>query len=161
MTDTHIIPPADTRPPTVSGTDMTLDKTSLANDLRIACQRIARRVRFESTSELPPHLFAVLARINRVGAQTPTQLAEHDRVSTPSMTRTLNALCERGLVEKRPHPTDGRQVLIHATQEGDDVVRQTIAHRDLWMLTHIDSLSDDDLTLLRRAADLLLEVSHA
>ncbi|MDO5678459.1 MAG: MarR family transcriptional regulator [Propionibacteriaceae bacterium] len=138
-----------------------LDKPALANDLRIACQRIARRVRFESTSDLPPHLFGVLARVHRVGPQTPTQLAEHDRVSTPSMTRTLNALCERGLVEKQPHPSDGRQVLITATAEGADVVQQTIAHRDLWMLTHIESLDDDALALLRKAANLLLEVSHA
>lgn len=159
MTDTTLS--TTNQPLTTSDPDMPLDKTALANDLRIACQRIGRRVRFESTSDLPPHLFAILARIKRVGPQTPTQLAEHDRVSTPSMTRSLNALCERGLVEKQPHPTDGRQVLIHATPEGEDVVRQTIAHRDLWMLTHIESLSDDDLALLRRAADLLLEVSHA
>lgn len=153
MTDTS------TSSPTTA--DMPLDKGALANDLRLACQRIARRVRFESTSELPPHLFAVLARVHRVGAQTPTQLAEHDRVSTPSMTRTLNALCERGLVEKQPHPSDGRQVLITATEEGAVVVQETIEHRDLWMLAHIDSLDADDVALLRKAATLLLEVSHA
>ncbi|HHT13101.1 MAG TPA: MarR family transcriptional regulator [Propionibacterium sp.] len=140
---------------------MPLDKPALANDLRLACQRIARRVRFESTSELPPHLFSVLARVHRVGPQTPTQLAECDRVSTPSMTRTLNALCERGLVEKQPHPSDGRQVLISPTDAGTAVVQETIAHRDLWMLAHIDSLGAEDLELLRKAADLLLEVSHA
>lgn len=153
MTDTSTSSPGTT--------DMPLDKAALANDLRLACQRIARRVRFESTSELPPHLFSVLARVHRVGPQTPTQLAEHDRVSTPSMTRTLNALCERGLVEKQPHPSDGRQVLITATADGAGVVQETIAHRDLWMLTHIDSLDDDHLALLRKAADLLLEVSNA
>lgn len=147
--------------PDITTPTTSLDKPTLANDLRLACQRIARRVRFESTSELPPHLFSVLARVQRVGPQTPTQLAEHDRVSTPSMTRTLNALCERGLVEKQPHPDDGRQVHITATQAGADVVRETITHRDLWMLTHIDSLDDDKLALLRKAADLLLEVSRA
>lgn len=154
MPDTTLIAPG-------SAPDMPLDKPALANDLRLACQRIARRVRFESTSELPPHLFSVLARVHRVGPQTPTQLAECDRVSTPSMTRTLNALCERGLVEKQPHPSDGRQVLISPTDAGTAVVQETIAHRDLWMLAHIDSLGAEDLELLRKAADLLLEVSHA
>lgn len=138
-----------------------LDKPALANDLRIACQRIARRVRFESTSDLPPHLFAILARVHRVGPQTPTQLAAHDCVSTPSMTRSINSLCERGLVAKLPHPDDGRQVLIQVTASGADAVRETISQRDQWMLHHIDSLADDQLELLRRAADLLLEVSHA
>ena len=134
---------------------------TLANDLRVACQRIARRVRFESTSDVAPHQFSVLVGLLNGGPLTPTQLAGRDSVSTPSMTRTLNALCERGLVEKQPHPSDGRQVLISPTDAGTAVVQETIAHRDLWMLAHIDSLGAEDLELLRKAADLLLEVSHA
>lgn len=154
MTDATISAPG-------SATQLAIDRLSLANDLRLACQRIARRVRFESTADLPPHMFAVLARVNRVGPQTPTQLAEHDRVSAPSMTRTINALCERGLVEKQPHPSDGRQVLVTATAGGAELVAQTISQRDLWMLTHIGSLDEASLTLLRQAADLLMEVSNA
>lgn len=133
----------------------------LATDLRLACQRIARRVRFESTSEVAPHQFSVLVSLRRSGPQTPTQLANHDQVSTPSMTRTLNCLVDRGLVERVPHPVDRRQVLVELTESGLDVVEQTIARRDLWMVNHLASLSDDQLKLLRQAADLLLEVSVA
>lgn len=134
---------------------------ALANDLRLACQRIARRVRFESTSAVAPHQFSVLVFLNRVGPQTPSQLAAHDKVSAPSMTRTVNCLAEDGLVEKFPHPEDGRQVLVRATEAGLAVVRDTIAQRDSWMLTHIEGLSAEQLALLRQAADLLLEVSDA
>ena len=52
-------------------------------------------------------------------------------------------------------------MLIRATDEGRALVEQTIAERDQWMLTHIDALSAEDLTTLRKAADILLEVSHA
>ena len=133
----------------------------LANDLRIACQRIARRVRFESTTDVAPHQFSVLVSLHRLGPRTPTQLAEADRVSTPSMTRTVNCLADAGLVERSPHPDDRRQVLVSLTAAGDQVIEDTVASRDVWMLNHLDGLDPDQLDLLRRAADLLLEVSHA
>ena len=37
----------------------------LANDLRLACQLISRRVRFESTSDIPPHQISVLFAVRR------------------------------------------------------------------------------------------------
>ncbi|NHB84800.1 MarR family transcriptional regulator [Tessaracoccus sp. HDW20] len=134
---------------------------TLANDLRLACQRIARRVRFESTTAVAPHQFSVLVYLHRIGPQTPTQLAAHDRVSAPSMTKTVNCLAEDGLVERFPHPDDRRQVLVRPTEAGHAVIRDTIAQRDTWMLEHLEGLSEEQLTLLRSAADLLLEVSDA
>lgn len=134
---------------------------SLANDLRLACQRIARRVRFESTSQVAPHQFSVLTYLQKVGPQTPTQLAAHDRVSAPSMTRTINCMVDEGLVERLPHPDDRRQILVTPTDRGHEIIGETIASRDTWMLTHLDGLGPDELTLLRRATDILLEVSNA
>lgn len=134
------------------------DFAQLANDLRIACQRIARRVRFEGTGPVAPHQFSVLAKTTDAGL-TPTALAEAERVSTPSMTRTVNGLVERGLVERLPHPDDGRQVVVCATAEGRELVARVMADRDTWMARHLDGLSDDDLAALRRATDILLEVA--
>lgn len=144
---------------TASEPDPTLDRATLANDLRIACGRISRRVRFESKSTVAPHQFSVLVGVYNNGPQTPTQLAAHDRVSTPSMTRTVNCLVDDGLVERVAHPDDGRQVLVQLTDAGRRVVDETRASRDTWMLEHIESLEPEQLALLRQAADLLLEVS--
>ena len=77
------------------------------------------------------------------------------------MTRTVNCLADRGLVERSQHPDDGRQILVSITPEGTRVVEETIASRDTWMLAHIAALDDAQLALLRRAATLLDEVSHA
>lgn len=134
---------------------------TLANDLRVACQRVARRVRFESTSDVPPHQFSVLVGLHRLGPQTPTQLAAVDAVSTPSMTRTINCLGDAGLVERVRHPEDGRQILVSITDAGQKVIDETVASRDTWMLSHIAGLDAEQLTLLRQAADLLMEVSNA
>lgn len=137
------------------------ERFALANDLRLACQRIARRVRFESTSQVAPHQFSVLAHLHHGGAQTPGQLAALDRVSAPSMTRTVNCLEADGLVARVPHPGDGRQVLVELTAAGLAIITRTIASRDTWMAAHLEGLDDDQLSLLRKAADLLLEVSRA
>ena len=135
------------------------ERFALANDLRLACKRIARRVRFESTSQVAPHQFSVLAHLHHGGAQTPGQLAALDRVSAPSMTRTVNCLESDGLVARVPHPDDGRQVLVRLTDAGLAIITNTIASRDTWMAAHLEGLDDDQLALLRKAADLLLEVS--
>ncbi|WP_394276373.1 MarR family winged helix-turn-helix transcriptional regulator [Luteococcus sp.] len=130
----------------------------LANDLRLACQRIARRVRFEGTQQVAPHQFSVLVRVSKTPL-TPTALAERERVSTPSMTRTVTGLVDAGLVSREPHPDDRRQVLVSITPAGQRVVTETLAERDSWMMQHLQGLDADDLALLRRAADLLLEVA--
>ena len=52
---------------------------SLSNDIRLACMRISRRVRFESDREMPPHRFSVLCRLE--GApRTNSELADMERV---------------------------------------------------------------------------------
>ena len=63
-------------------TNLDTDLLTLANDLRVACQRVARRVRFESSSDVAPHQFSVLVALRNDGALTLTQLAARDAVST-------------------------------------------------------------------------------
>ena len=74
----------------------TEELSALANDVRMVCQQISRRVRFEGTPEVAPHQFSVLVKL-RHRAWTPGELAEVERVSPPSMTRTVNCLVADGL----------------------------------------------------------------
>ena len=70
---------------------------SLASDVRIACQHVSRRVRFDNCHEIPPHHFSVLAKLAMGVANTAGELARIEEVSAPSMTRTVNSLVEAGL----------------------------------------------------------------
>ena len=63
---------------------------SLSNDIRLACMRISRRVRFESDREMAPHQFSVLCRLEGT-PRTNSELAEIERVSAPSMKRTTTS----------------------------------------------------------------------
>ncbi len=129
----------------------------LANDLRIACQRVSRRVRFESTDELAPHLVSALSQLKK-GPKTPGELAESERVAPPSMTRTVNCLVEKGLVSRDDHPSDGRSKLLELTEEGRATLTRIARARDNWMLHQLEGLTKDEQKLLREATELLNRV---
>ena len=129
----------------------------LANDLRIACQRVSRRVRFESTDELAPHLVSALSHLKK-GPLTPGQLAELERVAPPSMTRTVNCLVEKGLVARDDHPSDGRSKLLVLTDAGRATMNRIGQARDDWMLHQLEGLTKPEQDLLKEAAVLLNRV---
>ncbi|MEW1954672.1 MarR family transcriptional regulator [Terrabacter sp. NPDC080008] len=131
---------------------------SLSNDIRLACMRISRRVRFESDRELPPHQYSVLVRLEEE-PRTNSELADIERVSAPSMKRTTSALVELGLVSRADDPTDGRQVILSLTPEGLKVLRRIRRHRDEWMLSRFEHLTDEERELLQRAAVVLSKVA--
>jgi DNA-binding MarR family transcriptional regulator len=131
---------------------------SLSNDIRLACMRISRRVRFESDREMAPHQFSVLCRLEDT-PRTNSELAEIERVSAPSMKRTTAALVEGGYVARADDPTDGRQVILSLTPEGLKALRRIRRHRDEWMLARFEHLTDDERQLLQQAADVLAKVA--
>ena len=144
------IRPAETTKPT--------SLAHLANDLRLACMRISRRVRFESTQVVAPHQFSVMARLEKA-ALTPRQLADIERVSPPSMTRTVASLVESGMVEREDDPSDGRQVFISLTAQGLLLLKETRRQRDAWMATRLKGISAEEREVLVRASVILTRVA--
>ncbi|QNN49693.1 MarR family transcriptional regulator [Phycicoccus endophyticus] len=133
-------------------------KDRLTSDLRMVCMRVSRRVRFESTTEVAPHQFSVLARLED-GPRTPKEVADIEQVSAPSMSRTVSGLVERGLVDRADDPTDGRQVILSLTKAGRQTIRETRRRRDQWLATRLERLTDDERALLCRATELLERVA--
>jgi DNA-binding MarR family transcriptional regulator len=138
-----------------STTSMTrAEKDHLTSDLRMACMRISRRVRFESQAPVAPHQFSVLARLED-GPRTPKELADIERVSAPSMSRTVAGLVDAGLVDRADDPTDGRQVILSLTPEGRRTIRDTRRRRDQWLAVRLERLSDEERALMAEATALL------
>jgi DNA-binding MarR family transcriptional regulator len=100
----------------------------LATTLRISVSRLARRLRVERTvpGQAEPVLsdtqFAALATLEKHGAMSPGELAGHERVQPPSMTRVIAALEEWQLVTRAAHASDRRQVVLSVTPAGRDLV---------------------------------------
>ncbi len=134
----------------------TLDTAALAHDLRLAVMRFSRRLRHQrvDTSVTLTHLSA-LSTLKRHGAMSPGELAGHERVQPPSMTRVVVALEGMGLLTRSPHPTDGRQVVIDLTPAAEELLTAEAQAREAWLTGHLGELSDEELTVLREAATIM------
>lgn len=143
---------------TVPGADV----EALAADLRIALMRAVRRLRAEKSDEdLTDAQYAVLAYLDRHGPATPGALADFERVKPPSMTRTLAALVDLGLVARAGHPDDGRQVLVRLTESGRDTVETTRARRNTWLARRLAALDPEQRATLAAAADVLRRMAES
>jgi DNA-binding MarR family transcriptional regulator len=104
---------------------------ALAFELRETLARGTRRLRIElgpSVSQL-----AVISHLRRRGPLSTNDLAATERVRPQSMTGTVRSLEESGMVKRRPHPTDRRQVLIELTRKGIRTLDDIYAMREDWL----------------------------
>ena len=134
----------------------TLDTAALAHDLRLAVMRFSRRLRNQrvDTSVTLTHL-AALSTLKRHGRMSPGELAGHERVQPPSMTRVVVALEGMGLVTRSPHPTDGRQVVIDLTPAAEDLLGAEARAREAWLSGMLQQLTAEERAVLREAAAII------
>jgi DNA-binding MarR family transcriptional regulator len=66
---------------------------------------------------------------------------------------------EGGLVQRVPHPTDRRQVLVELTEEGHARVAEDRKRRDAWLARRLRELSKDERDALRAAAPVLQKLA--
>lgn len=145
---------------TLPASTSTPETLELAAELRVAVMRTARVLRTQATSDVvSPGQNSVLSILNKRGALTMRQLADIEHVQAPSMTRTVNHLCESGLVARTEHPTDGRLVVVDLTDAGRAVLEESRTLRSVWLASRLDALPPADRAAIRRAAELLMEMS--
>ena len=140
---------------------------ALATAMRISISRLARRLRVErlglggTETVLSDIQLAALAALARHDSMTPGELAEHEKVQPPSMTRVIAVLEERGLVRREPHATDRRQVILTVTDDGRDLVQRVRRRREAWLAQRLQELTPDERQILRAAAPILEKLSQS
>jgi len=133
---------------------------TLAGEIRVAANRLVRRLRAErGEADLPEHLFVVLTALKKFGPMTPGALAELESVRPPSMTRTVNALSELGFVEKTGDERDKRQVRVELTDRGIAEINETRRRRDAWLTKELSKLGPEDRQALASASEILKTIA--
>ena len=132
------------------------------DDLRLAILRLARRTRAERAGEdVTDGQLSVLFVLWKEGAQTLGSLAERERVTPPSMNRTVNALVEAGLVTRDSSPDDGRKVLIQSTEAGLEIAKETKRRRVAWFARQLATLTPDQRAIIDAATPILRELADS
>lgn len=127
----------------------------VAGHLRLVVARTARRLRQEADADLSPSMISALASVDRHGPVTPSELAAHERVQRPTITRVLARLEELGLIERAPDPADRRSALITASAEGRTLLRHQRSRKDQFLARRLAALEPDEVATLERAAAIL------
>lgn len=143
---------------------MTADFDDSAAELRYALFRLTRRLRtaraVDATSDAQ---LATLGALRAHGRRTLSGLAEHEHVTAPTMSATVNGLADLGLVIRVPDEDDRRRVYVELTPQGESVVSETVRKRNRLMADLIDAqrFDHDELAVLDAASALLKRMADA
>ena len=132
---------------------------SSASELRIVLGQLIRRLRAEHSFSISQG--TVLARLEREGPQTTSGLAAAERVRPQSMAHTIAELEAGGLVARRPHPLDRRQVLVEITERGVQTLTDDRKRREGWLALAIADLTPEEQETLIRAVPLFRRLAQS
>jgi len=125
-------------------------------DFSQAIGLLVRRVRAAAAShELSLTESAVMARLDKEGPATTAELARAESMKPQSMGATIAALEEMGMVERKPHATDGRQMNIVLTAKGEALRKSTKDAKRTWLAQAIAQLDKQEQATLFAAGGII------
>ncbi|MEP6842647.1 MAG: MarR family transcriptional regulator [Pseudolysinimonas sp.] len=129
------------------------------DELRMLLQRVARRIRNNRADGMMSDTqLGVLFRLE-LSPATPGQLAERDRVTPPSMNRTLNTLEAAGFVARSPDPDDARKVVVTITNSGLELIFETRRLRTRWFTQQLAELSAPERAAMEAVIPVLRRIA--
>jgi DNA-binding MarR family transcriptional regulator len=128
----------------------------LAATLRPSLLRLTRMIRNQRV-DLSVSLtqLSALSTLFKKGPMSAGELATHERVQPPSMTKVLATLEDKGLVSRGAHPTDRRQAIIVLTAAGADLLDSERRQRDAWLSQRLAKLSPHERAALHEVIPVL------
>ncbi|MEV4113411.1 MarR family transcriptional regulator [Nonomuraea sp. NPDC049695] len=140
-----------------------LDVQMVASRLQASIGLFVRRLRQPAPGELTLPEVSALTRLEQPGPATASALARAEQITPQAMGVTLAGLEERGLVERRRDPGDGRRVVMSATQAGLRALhdRRTARAEHLEKALTAGGFTAAELETLMAAAPLIERLSQS
>ena len=137
-----------------------------AAELALALRLLLRRMRSEAgtdaaAQQLTWAQLAVLRRLDYEGSATTAELARAENMKPQSMGGTISELEKLDLVERHPHETDGRQMIIRLTEAGAAMRKSTKDARVSWLAQSIAGLKAEDQSNITMAISLLKQLAES
>jgi len=128
--------------------------SDLADRLRLAVTRLARRLRQQSGVDASPTQLSALATVERQGPITLGDLAAAERVKPPTVTAAVGRLETDGFVARRSDGADRRIVRVEITPAGRKLLARTRSRKTAELERRHEGLSAEDRSTLDRAVDV-------
>lgn len=143
--------------PPATGAPAPLPDQAAVARLRLVIARLYRQMAQASSDgrDLTFAQLSALARIEEYGPLRIGELAAHEQVAAPSLTRTVHPLAAAGLIRKEPDPSDGRSWLVSVEPPGRELLGRVRRERSELLSRRMSRLSDGQLDTLRAALPVL------
>ena len=132
-------------------------------DFAMALGLLVRRIRAGTPPELQEFSWtqqAVLRRLEKNGPATSADLARAEGVRPQSMGTALGLLEKLGLIERKPHPTDGRQINMKLTARGITLRRNIKKATYAWLSGAIAELDRQEQITVFKAGELFKRMAE-
>lgn len=132
------------------------DARDTAERLHSAAVRLLRKLRRDDDKGgLGGPQASVVSVLAFGGERSLGQLAAAEQVTAPTMSRLMTQLEAQGVVERRPHPSDARGVLLRVTHKGRALLQQAQDRRLRRLEKAVARLPQEERRTLAKAAELL------
>ncbi|HEY1828470.1 MAG TPA: MarR family transcriptional regulator [Acidimicrobiales bacterium] len=134
-----------------------LGRDEVAGRLRLAVNRLHRRLRQESLAGLSPGQASTLGSVKRLGSPTLGELAAVEQVQPPTMTRMVASLTDAGLVTRSTDDSDRRSARVRITPAGTRALERIRTLKEAFLVRRLAQLTDAEQA---RAAELVELLEH-
>jgi DNA-binding MarR family transcriptional regulator len=132
------------------------DTVAVADALRPILLRVGRELRREARAEgISPEQVSLLVAIKYSPGIGVRDLAAHERISAPAMTKHVDRLERDGLVTRAQSRDDRRRIGLTLTEQGQRVLRRVRSRRTAWLATRLRGLSPAELLAVEGAIEPL------
>jgi DNA-binding MarR family transcriptional regulator len=144
-------------PPTTTSTPAAAVHEELAGRLRIAINRMQRRLRQQSLAGLSPAQASALGTVSRLGSPTLGELAATEQVQPPTMTRIVASLSDAGMVRRVTDDADRRSARVRITPAGTRALERIRTLKNAFLVRRLSELTAEEQD---RAAELVALLEH-
>ena len=133
-------------------------------ELALAFGLLVRRMRAAAPSAVRDFSWtqkAIIARLYKDGPASNAELARAEGVKPQSMAAAVAELETLKVVERRPHPTDGRRMVIALTPEGIATHTATKDAKRGWLAQAIAQLDDGSRNQLFAAGAIIRKLAES
>ena len=144
----------------MSNSDSVLSQEQVAH-IVAGVLRLGRRLRAQRPADsVSLSALSLMATLNEHGSMPAARLAELQRLQPQSLTRLIQDLEGKGLIQRGPGP-DRRTLMLSLTDAGVAAFRYDIAARHRWLRDEMARmLGADDQVLLAMAASVMLKLTQ-
>jgi DNA-binding MarR family transcriptional regulator len=129
--------------------------TDIASALRVVVGRLYRQFRQNQDGELTPSQLSNLVTIETYGPLRLGELAEREGVAPGTLSRGIDLLEARGLVNRIVDPSDRRAMLVGVTETGGKLLQALRETRTARFAQRIELLDERQRTVLVEAIEVL------